>query len=322
MSSFFKSLKGKISDSDSYDRSYQPPLQAPPEWAPAPEVSYQFGLHNEASSDEYEAAEAFCNAHPLEPPRLLASEVVDHIDAAGCRAWGLERPRTSRFVGFVSNPGDTKSCELIVRVQTARECKDTCILSNLPILAGLYDVQGKQGVYYEVQIVDMDVDEGGFVAVGTACRPYPDWRLPGWNRLSGALHLDDMRKFFEDPDGGRDYLPASQPFTVRTGDTVGCGYEFGAGALFFTYNGMRLPPAFTGVYLPRAAHDVYAAVGVSGAVEVKVNFGGQLFRWKEGNEWAWRVEGHVGKLGGTGLVDGEELPTYWEASSSSSRREW
>lgn len=30
-----------------------------------------------------------------------------------------------------------------------------------------------------------------------ACKPYPLFRLPGWNRLSAALHLDDRRKFYE-----------------------------------------------------------------------------------------------------------------------------
>ena len=34
--------------------------------------------------------------------------------------------------------------------------------------------------------------------LGTICKPYPDYRLPGWNRLSAGLHLDDMQKFYED----------------------------------------------------------------------------------------------------------------------------
>lgn len=319
MPSFFKALKAKLTEHDHHhDQSHHDP-EAPPEWAPAPEVSHQYGLRNEASNDDYEAAEDFCNRYPLEPPRLLPSEVVDHINAVGNKAWRLEHPRTSRFVGSVHNPGESKSDDAVVRVKTSSKCQDTCLLSDLPILAGLYDVKGKQGVYYEVEILEMNVDAGGFVAVGTACRPYPDWRLPGWNRLSGGLHLDDMRKFFEDPDGGRDYLPESQALTVRNGDIIGCGYELSTGTLFFTFNGMRLPPAFNGVYLPRGAHDVYAAVGVSGATEFKVNFGGDHFRWKEGNEWAWRVEGHVGKLGGSGAGDEDDLPTYSEASSSGQR---
>lgn len=150
---------------------------------------------------------------------------------------------------------------------------------------------------------------------GTTCRPYPVWRLPGWNRLSAGLHLDDLRKFFEDPDGGRDYTEALTQ--VSSGDTVGCGYEFTSGALFFTYNGQRLANAFTGIYLPRHNHDVFAAIGVEGRNDFEVNFGAELFRWKEGNEWAWLTEGSVGGQMSGGPSDaGDELPSYNDANSS------
>lgn len=145
--------------------------------------------------------------------------------------------------------------------------------------------------------------------LGTACRPYPEWRMPGWNRLSAGWHLDDLRKFFEDPDGGRDYVNDIVS-RVSEGDTIGCGYEFATSNIFFTYNGLRLPNAFTGVYLPRTKHDVYAAIGVEGECQFQVNFGGELFRWKEGNEWAWRVEGHIGRLTGTSGAQDDELPAY------------
>ena len=75
--------------------------------------------------------------------------------------------------------------------------------------------------------------------------------------------------------------------------------------MFFTHNGVRLPDAFTGVYMPRTAHDVYAAIGVEGENDFEVNFGGDVFKWLEANEWAWRVEGHVGT---GGLSEG--LPPY------------
>lgn len=147
---------------------------------------------------------------------------------------------------------------------------------------------------------------------GTACRPYPDYRLPGWNRLSAGLHLDDMRKFFEDPDGGRDYT--SELARINPGDTIGCGYEFATGALFYTHNGRRLPVAFSGIYLPRHKYDVFAAIGVEGECDFDVNFGGVSFRWKQGNEWVWKIEGHVGGdiAGGPGLGEDieEELPAY------------
>jgi hypothetical protein len=137
--------------------------------------------------------------------------------------------------------------------------------------------------------------------------------MPGWNRLSAGLHLDDLRKFFEDPDGGRDYTPELPRITP--GHVVGCGYEFHTGALFFTHNGRRLPNAFVGIYMPRVEHDVYAAIGLDGANEIEVNFGSSDFQWKEGNDGAWRVDGHVGYMVGSGPGQDEWLPSYSEAIS-------
>ncbi|KAI8978739.1 hypothetical protein BD414DRAFT_494239 [Trametes punicea] len=307
--SWLRIIKGKAKATD---ERYAPPpghppdLGAPPEWEPAPEARHADGLYADASREEYEAAEQFCAQHPPEPPKLLPSRVVERIDALGCRAWGLERPDSPRFHGSIHNPGDEKGGLGVVKVVTDERCQDVCILSDLPILAGLYSTHGKLGVYYEVKIIRMD----GFIAIGSACRPYPSWRLPGWNRLSAGLHLDDFRKFFEDPDGGRDYTPRLT--RLSPGDTVGFGYAFALGTVFFTHNGARLPDAFTGAYLPRAAYDVYAAVGVEGACAFEVNFGGDVFRWKEGNEWAWRVEGHVGTLAGGSGEGNDELPSYNE----------
>jgi len=254
------------------------------------------------------------------PPRLLPSDAVDRINTEGCKAWGIQLPTTPRFAGYVQS--GNKGGPAVIKVQTMPQCKDVCLLSDLPMMAGLYDVQGKFGVYYEILIHRMD----GIIAigmpvhlctihrltfvVGTSCLPYPAWRLPGWNRLSAGLHLDDFRKFFEDPEGGRDYTDAFS--RISPGDAVGCGYEFLTGTLFYTYNGVRLPPAFTGIYLPRQNYDVFAAIGVEGRCDFDVNFGGEFFRWQEGNEWAWRVEGHVGRLsGGPGGYE-DELPSYNE----------
>lgn len=66
--------------------------------------------------------------------------------------------------------------------------------------------------------------------------------------------------------------------------------------------------------MPREEYDVYAAIGVCGRNALDVNFGATLFKWKEGNEWAWRVEGHVGRLEGPAID--EDLPSYNAASSS------
>ena len=308
--------------------SRYPVNDAPPAWTPAPEHPHTYGLFNEATDDEYESAEQFCRNHPIETPKLLTSDVVERIAIDGCRLWALESPsKSSRFIGRVEIGGEKSSG--LTRVTTEKKCGDVCLMSNLPLLAGLYELQGKSGIYYEVCIRRMN----GIIAIGmqstqsthvsqaaltnlfftgTACRPYPNWRFPGWNRGSVGLHLDDMRKFFEDPEGGRDYTPLLQQ--ISPGDTIGCGYDFSASSIFYTYNGLRLPDAFGGVYVPRTQYDVYAAIGVEGACEFEVNFGGDVFRWKEGNEWSWRVEGHVGRLSGTSsaCID-DQLPSYNEA---------
>lgn len=134
------------------------------------------------------------------------------------------------------------------------------------------------------------------VTAGSACLPYPDWRLPGWNRHSTGLHLNDFRKFLEDPTRGLDYKPNGLPNKISPGDSIGFGYEFATSSIFFTYNGTKLATAFVGVHVPRAKYDVYAAIGVQGRTEFEVNFGSDAFRWKEGNDSAWKVEGHVGNL--------------------------
>ena len=90
----------------------------------------------------------------------MPSDAVDKINAIGCRAWGIEVPTASRFVGYVQN--DSKGGPGVITVQTRAGCKDTCLLSDLPIIAGLYDIQGKMGVYYEIYINRMD----GFIALG------------------------------------------------------------------------------------------------------------------------------------------------------------
>lgn len=155
--SWFKSLSHKHEEKKP---PYKPPSGPPPGWTPAPEQSHTYGLRNEATDDEYEAAEKFCRQHPVDSPRLLSSELVERIDAVGCRLWSIEHPSSSRFVGQVFGGGEKGGDT--TRVVTSEKCGDVCLMSNLPLLAGLYDIQGKQGVYYEVCIHKM----GGIIAIG------------------------------------------------------------------------------------------------------------------------------------------------------------
>ncbi|KAJ7585142.1 hypothetical protein C8J56DRAFT_949989 [Mycena floridula] len=319
MFSLFRSLRDedKEQSSSSSAQSYS---EAPPGWSAAPEKSHTFGLKAEAPVSSYDSSITFCDQFPPDAPRLFASALLDKVKDEGAWAWGVEGPQTQEtfeynpnpwyrlgkhntggFQGAIQNPIYGTKTRGIVTINTDSSTTDTCLLSTLPLVAGMYALPvSKLGVYYEVKVLEMR----GTVAVGTACRPYPSWRLPGWNRLSAGLHLDDMRKFFEDGDGGKDYLPNVK---LQNGDTVGVGFIYNSGTIFFTLNGSRLPDAFTGTYLPRFRHDVFAAIGIDGKASLEVNFGADLFRWPEGNEWGWRVEGAFGSLGD---ANEEALPSY------------
>ncbi|KAE9385055.1 hypothetical protein BT96DRAFT_968490 [Gymnopus androsaceus JB14] len=316
MTNLFKSLKSHIVSHDTR-HEYAKQESRPPEWAAAPEISHTRGQYNEAPDQEFRDGLSFCQQNPLSPPSLFPTFAIDRIKAEGAKAWGLQLPSSQdRFSGRVDNiPPDSKERN-VVHVATDRYCKDYCLLSDLPIGAGLYDTHGREGVYFEVAIHEMHPPES-FIAIGTSCLPYPVFRLPGWNRQSSGWHLDDLRKFFEDPDGGRDYTHNGQPLPlpynpqnrreqyIPSGSTIGCGYTFKTGSIFYTFNGIRLPNAFDGAHLPRHERDVFAAIGVSGQTNFDVNFGGEPFRW-------WRVEGIVERLtfGEASSSAGDELPAY------------
>ena len=85
-----------------------------------------------------------------------------------------------------------------------------------------------------------------------------------------------MRKFFEDPNGGRDYT-GSEGYSqgLKPGHTFGFGYELDTGNVFFTRNGGCSPNAFVRKYLPSRSDDVgygvYNAARVYGRKDVTIN---------------------------------------------------
>jgi len=150
-----------------HGQTYHPPAApppSPPKWAPAPELSYTEGKFADAPENEYRDAERVCKIYPPEPPRLLPSDVVDRINIEGGKVWGLEFPAGPRFQGQVINinSGQEKRGPAVVQVMTRPDCGGVSLLSNLPIMAGLYELQGKTGVYYEIMIQRMN----GIIAVG------------------------------------------------------------------------------------------------------------------------------------------------------------
>lgn len=172
--SWLKSLKSK-SESKAKGKFRAPAYgdteyDAPPEWQAAPEQVHAEGLYADATDEDYQSAEEFCLRNPPAPARLLSSESIERIRRLGCAAWQLDVPTSPRFRGVVLHHGGEKGEKGpsmgVIKVVTKDDCQDVCILSDLPILAGLYDTRGRPGVYYEVKILRMD----GVIALGE-CHP-------------------------------------------------------------------------------------------------------------------------------------------------------
>lgn len=144
-----------------------------------------------------------------------------------------------------------------------------------------------KSIYYEVKVISL-VNADSVVAVGFASRPYPSWRLPGWQRASIGVHSDDGRRFVNDAWGGRDF---TSPFC--RGDVIGIGITFEAEPIpsqpnkvrtrvFFTRNGKidgrwdmdeeRDAQHDEGIDGLLGDSDQYAAIGVAGALEVEISF--------------------------------------------------
>jgi hypothetical protein len=142
----------------------------PPKWTPAAGTSHADGLFHNASGKEYDDGMAFCAKHPPATLMLLPDDIAEH----GCAAWGLAPPDPlsgrSHFIGHIgpsprlAKLGDGKHAGMI-QVETGADCRDACLLSTLPIAAGLYETAGREGVYFEITVHKMSTD--GVIAIGT-----------------------------------------------------------------------------------------------------------------------------------------------------------
>ena len=150
--------------------------EEPPSWTPATQESHALGLVNEASDDELERGIRFCNDNPLHPARFISSAGVERIQKQRCRAWAIEKP--SNFPGSVTRNTSHGTVDAW-RIKTKRQCRDTCLLSDLPILGALYETSGKRGVYFEVSVLSMR-KESDVIAIGN----YPSTHSPVEHRLN------------------------------------------------------------------------------------------------------------------------------------------
>jgi SPRY domain len=180
------------------------------------------------------------------------------------------------------------------RAETKSSCTDCIILGTLPLYFAAEDsplmTERSKTIYFEVRVGAMGGNRGGQeagIAIGFCAKPYPSWRLPGWQRASLGVHGDDGRRFVNDPDGG---LGFTRPF--KPGETVGIGVTFSIppdadthgkahAEVFLTRDGKRDEGWQVNEERDRESDsvlglegelDLYAAMGMFGAVEFEVKF--------------------------------------------------
>ena len=131
-----------------------------------------------------------------------------------------------------------------------------------------------------------DLPLGTNVAVGLATKPYPSFRMPGWNRYSIAYHSNGD-KAYNYPFTATAFGP-----TLREGDVLGVGYRPRTGTVFFTRNGRKTEEAFAGL----SKWNLFPTVGADGPCSVHVNLGQSGFVFIEANVKKWGLAPSVGTL--------------------------
>lgn len=131
-----------------------------------------------------------------------------------------------------------------------------------------------------------DLPETTNVAVGLATKPYPAFRLPGFNRYSVAYHSNG--------DKSHNYPFTASPFgaTLKEGDILGVGFRPRTGTVFFTRNGRKMEDAFTSV----SRWNMFPTIGADGPCSVHVNLGQSGFVFVEANVKKWGLAPSVGTL--------------------------
>ena len=161
----------------------------------------------------------------------------------------------------------------------AREGGGNSVMANLP-LPKLNEVY-----YWETKLYEKPPTTE--IAIGLATKPYPSFRLPGWNRHSVAYFASDGFKSHNYP-----FTAASHGPPLNEGDVLGVGYRPRTGTVFFTKNGRKMDDAYTG--LQRL--NLFPTIGANGPCTCHVNLGQAGFVFIEANVKKWGLAPMVGTL--------------------------
>ncbi|RCH93940.1 Protein ssh4 [Rhizopus stolonifer] len=214
----------------------------------------------------YEQAKTFQTRCPPEsvPTDITMSQYVS-IQEKGISAFEFEWDMET--LSFVS-----------ARTEIQFFAGEGCVQTNLPL------PRNQEVYYWEAKMFEKPMTT--IVSVGVATKPYPSWRLPGWNKHSIGYFSDTGNKHFSNPFVGRPYGCA-----YEEGDVIGVGYRHRTGTIFFTRNGRKLDEACFGL-----RYNLFPTIGANGPCQIHVNLGQMGFVFVEANVKRWGLAPAQGTL--------------------------
>ncbi|KAI8867383.1 Nrap-domain-containing protein [Ramicandelaber brevisporus] len=237
-------------------------------------VSLPEQFEDDREREMHERALAFERAHPFgSVATSITDEQAAHIADYGVAAWEMAvDPAQSSLVSVAERT------EITFRNIDA-DSDPVTVQSNLPI------PRNNPVYYFEVKLSSLP--RGTTVSVGVSTKPYPLWRMCGWNKHSIGFFTDNGHVYQDNPFKA---MPVGE--RCFEGDILGVGFQPHLGTLFFTRNGRRFRTVITGVH-----YDLFPTVSVvGGPARVEVNVGQVGFVFIEANVKKWRFAELEGTL--------------------------
>ncbi|SAL99966.1 hypothetical protein [Absidia glauca] len=259
----------------SYDHAVQSTLD--------PSQVNEYGKYNDASVDSYQRGELFIQAfsgqidqYPPDLAKAMQSQgpFCQMLDLDTHSNSLFRHPLSTRQYPAFRSDGATYIQFWPQGKPPSQQDTDITLQGTHPFVSfggGGNTTTTTTTVHYFEMTVDQ-VDRDVVLAIGLTTRPYPLFRMPGWNKHSAGYHSDDGYKFCDDASGGQAFGPS-----WTKGDTVGCAYNVDTGTVYFTLNGMLIggEGAFSGL----ESHVYYPGVASDGPASVRINFGAAPFKY-------------------------------------------
>ncbi|KAJ2782501.1 Protein ssh4 [Coemansia javaensis] len=245
-------------------------------------------LADEDSRQSYELGRAFERQYPYGSvnTRLTADQQA-RIRERGVDAW--------EFVVSLDVNAMLQS-----RTEVLFMGGENCVQTNLPL------PKANSVYYFEVKVVEKPADVSMWI--GLATKPYPAWRMTGWNRYSAGYCTNSGSVHQNSPFQGMRIGER-----VLVGDILGVGYQPRSGIVWFTRNGRRYKEIVSGML-----YDLFPTISADGPCSFSANFGQRGFVFIEANVKRWGLGPIEGALQPPPIYGADQNTILLEAAATPS----